>query len=191
MIINSAPNDNPTKLSELNNDKGFITSYTETDPTVPSWAKSSSKPSYTAAEVGAAASSHKHSASEITSGTLPVARGGTGVTSISALATALGITSGGCKMAYGTCDLSSSNLSCTPGFTPYLIIIGAYNNKSYPYMNRRFGLSIKGQDSLTIFEYTTNMDAAYLSVSWSSTNVTVTKNTNLYNSEVVYVVFGY
>lgn len=32
-----------------------LQSYTETDPTVPSWAKASSKPSYTAAEVGAVA----------------------------------------------------------------------------------------------------------------------------------------
>lgn len=30
-----------------------LTSYTETDPTVPSWAKASSKPTYTASEVGA------------------------------------------------------------------------------------------------------------------------------------------
>ena len=31
----------------------YLTSYTETDPTVPSWAKSASKPTYTASEVGA------------------------------------------------------------------------------------------------------------------------------------------
>lgn len=31
----------------------FLKSYTETDPTVPSWAKASTKPSYTASEVGA------------------------------------------------------------------------------------------------------------------------------------------
>ena len=43
----------PTKLSQLTNDKGYITGYTETDPTVPSWAKEASKPSYTASEVGA------------------------------------------------------------------------------------------------------------------------------------------
>lgn len=43
----------PTKVSDLTNDSGFITGYTETDPTVPSWAKASSKPSYTASEVGA------------------------------------------------------------------------------------------------------------------------------------------
>lgn len=43
----------PSKTSDLTNDAGFITGYTETDPTVPSWAKAASKPTYTAAEVGA------------------------------------------------------------------------------------------------------------------------------------------
>ena len=50
----------PTKLSDLSNDmdvsdfpndSGYLT--TETDPTVPAWAKEESKPSYTASEVGA------------------------------------------------------------------------------------------------------------------------------------------
>lgn len=45
--------DIPTKVSDLTNDKGYITSYTETDPTVPSWAKQPEKPAYTASEVGA------------------------------------------------------------------------------------------------------------------------------------------
>ncbi len=43
----------PTNVSAFNNDAGYLTSYTETDPTVPSWAKESAKPSYTASEVGA------------------------------------------------------------------------------------------------------------------------------------------
>ena len=47
----------PTKVSDLSNDSGFITGYTETDPTVPSWAKQPSKPTYTASEVGALPSS--------------------------------------------------------------------------------------------------------------------------------------
>lgn len=34
-------------------DAKFLSAYTETDPTVPSWAKESTKPSYTASEVGA------------------------------------------------------------------------------------------------------------------------------------------
>ena len=49
----------PTKLSQLTNDSGYIKSYTETDPTVPSWAKSATKPSYTASEVGALPSTTK------------------------------------------------------------------------------------------------------------------------------------
>ena len=48
----------PTKTSDLTNDSGYIT--TETDPTVSSWAKSPTKPTYTASEVGAAAASHTH-----------------------------------------------------------------------------------------------------------------------------------
>lgn len=36
----------------------YLTSYTETDPTVPSWAKQSTKPTYTATEVGAMSTSH-------------------------------------------------------------------------------------------------------------------------------------
>lgn len=43
----------PSKTSDLTNDSGYITGYTETDPTVPSWAKQPSKPTYTANEVGA------------------------------------------------------------------------------------------------------------------------------------------
>lgn len=41
----------PTKLSEFEDDVGYLK--TETDPTVPAWAKAETKPSYTAAEVGA------------------------------------------------------------------------------------------------------------------------------------------
>ena len=43
----------PKKLSELDNDEGYLKSFTETDPTVPSWAKSPTKPSYGPSEVGA------------------------------------------------------------------------------------------------------------------------------------------
>lgn len=56
----------PTKVSDLENDSGFITGYTEADPTVPAWAKAESKPTYTASEVGAAAASHTHAQSEVT-----------------------------------------------------------------------------------------------------------------------------
>lgn len=41
----------PEKVSAFENDKGYLTE--ETDPTVPSWAKTEKKPVYTASEVGA------------------------------------------------------------------------------------------------------------------------------------------
>lgn len=40
----------PTKISELTDDVGYLKN--ESDPTVPSWAKANTKPSYTASEVG-------------------------------------------------------------------------------------------------------------------------------------------
>lgn len=43
----------PENVSAFTNDAGYLTSYTESDPTVPEWAKQSTKPTYTAAEVGA------------------------------------------------------------------------------------------------------------------------------------------
>lgn len=49
----------PTKVSELENDSGYLTHYTETDPTVPAWAKAKSKPTYIASEVGAVPTSRK------------------------------------------------------------------------------------------------------------------------------------
>lgn len=50
-------NEIPSKVSQLQNDSGYITSFTETDPSVPAWAKAATKPTYTAAEVGALPSS--------------------------------------------------------------------------------------------------------------------------------------
>lgn len=43
----------PTLISAFTNDKGYMTEFTETDPTVPAWAKAENKPNYTAAEVHA------------------------------------------------------------------------------------------------------------------------------------------
>lgn len=41
----------PTNISAFNNDSGYITGYTETDPTVPAWAKVANKPSYDYSEI--------------------------------------------------------------------------------------------------------------------------------------------
>ena len=43
----------PTNVSSFNNDAGYLTGYTESDPTISAWSKAASKPSYTASDVGA------------------------------------------------------------------------------------------------------------------------------------------
>ena len=65
----------------------------------------------TPASIGAAVSSHNHSAAEITSGTLPVARGGTGQTTVTpAVGTA------GVRQIYaGTSDMTAGSTSLTTG----------------------------------------------------------------------------
>ena len=55
----------PSKVSQLQNDSGYITGYTETDPTVPAWAKAASKPTYTASEVGARPSNWMPTAADV------------------------------------------------------------------------------------------------------------------------------
>lgn len=62
--------DIPSKTSQLENDSGFMTSFTESDPTVPSWAKQPTKPTYTKSEIGLGLVENKSSEtirSEITS----------------------------------------------------------------------------------------------------------------------------
>ena len=43
----------PSVVSAFTNDAGYLTEYTETDPTVPAWAKAPTKPQYSASEIGA------------------------------------------------------------------------------------------------------------------------------------------
>lgn len=111
---------NTEKINEILNTVNSLPSavdMVETDPTVPSWAKEATKPTYTASEVGAAASTHYHNATEITSGTLPVARGGTGNTSVDTAPTSGStrmITSGGVYAALiGKADDSHSQAAST------------------------------------------------------------------------------
>lgn len=81
-------NDTPAK--EHTHTKKDITDFPTSLPAsdVYPWAKQPNKPTYTANEVGAAASSHSHPVGNIT-GVLPVSKGGTGQTSLDALKGAL------------------------------------------------------------------------------------------------------
>lgn len=78
------PTDTSRAAASHTHTKGQITDFPASLPAsdVYAWAKATSKPGYTAAEVGAAAASHNQSASTITSGTLAIARGGTGQTTL-------------------------------------------------------------------------------------------------------------
>lgn len=76
--------------------------------------------SLTASDVGAASSSHNHSASNITSGTLPVSRGGTGVTTL---------TSGNILLGNGTSAIiSTATLPISKGGTGATTASAALSN---------------------------------------------------------------
>lgn len=100
----------------------------------------------TAEQVGAAASSHNHAASNITSGTLPVARGGTGVTSLDALKKSLGITGGlpavssaneGQVLRVVNGEWAVANAADSETFTGFVTV-------THSYASRRSTMSISG-----------------------------------------------
>ena len=69
---------------------------------------------------------HTHDTGDLISGVLPLIRGGTGVTSLDALKSSLGISNSGIKVKTGTinCRLDAGESSTSAiGFTPALIII--------------------------------------------------------------------
>ena len=74
---------------------------------------------------GKAAAVHKHAATDITSGILPVARGGTGVATLAELATALGVgSSSGLQIAVGTYKGSGvSSRKIALSFTPKAVLV--------------------------------------------------------------------
>ena len=86
----------PTNVSAFNNDAGYLTSYTESDPTVPAWAKAANKPSYTPSEIGAQ--------EEITDVNVSVDAN-------------TGTPSGNASFSGGTLNLSFSNLKGAKGDT--------------------------------------------------------------------------
>lgn len=128
-------------------------------------------------------------ASKITSGTLPVARGGTGVTTIDALKSALGIVSGGCKMAYGS-GVSLSGLD----FTPYVaILIGQYSSSVTGYYT---WVAIKGYDTdckLCCVIDPEDSSPVYCRCTFSTSGVTFSKfnsNFRFYDYDAYICAFG-
>ena len=126
---------------------------------------------------GYAASTHSHAAGDITSGTLPLARGGTGVTSISALKTALGISgsssSSGLPEMYYYYSRESANANWTISIGKCAAILifgdGSMNYDGVPGVQGRI-LKVGQSANVSV----ANGDEASCRVSLNSTGTTVT-----------------
>lgn len=141
-------------------------------------------------QVGGAAASHQHAAGDITSGILPVARGGTGVASIAELLTALGLGEP-VKIAtgeytgtgvYGKDNKNTLNFA----FVPELVIIGSRTGYGPLVM-------MQGMSTATVGNTTTCYDVypvwSDTSVSWyCSKNVEAQLNRSDMNYK--YVIIG-
>ena len=142
---------------------------------------------------GKANSSHTHSTSDITSGTLPLARGGTGVTSISALKSALGISSSssGAQLAIAT-----QATSITTTFSPKLAIVVVADDGGTEHV--AYGFTIRGQaggndDCMPMVIYNQDdagTDKHYLDITWRSNGISL-GNTKWVNRFYNIAVFGY
>ena len=126
---------------------------------------------------GYAASSHNHAAGDITSGTLPLTRGGTGVTSISALKTALGISgsssSSGLPEMYYYYSRESANANWTINIGKCGAIL-IFNDRllGYDGVPGITGRIIKAGESTNVA--VANGDEVSCNVSLNSTGTTVT-----------------
>lgn len=140
---------------------------------------------------GKANSSHTHSTSDITSGTLPLARGGTGVTSISALKSALGISSSGSELKMGLYTDYPNDI--TYDFKPMVVI--AVCHISYASETPMLLVAIREKENaqpahcVIVDSRSSVMD--YSQVTFGPQKVYLpTSYSNRYLSYIVHVVFG-
>lgn len=120
----------------------------------------------TPSNIGAAASSHNHSASNITSGTLPISRGGTGATSASAALSNLGVT---ISSGTWTPTLASRN-GTNPTYSVYYKYARYYriNNLVYITFHMKVNISNQGTDYACVkglpFTASNNMNSQSLAL---------------------------
>ena len=150
---------------------------------------------------GKAAAVHKHAATDITSGILPVARGGTGVATLAELATALSASLGGVKISVGnytgsgsTTGTSSKTISLP--FTPTAVLVASQkgvmstvvNTWSYVYG----GLALAGYPAkFKTFEFITIVTNGFTvksdnGATEAGTNIVCNSNAESYN----YIAIG-
>jgi hypothetical protein len=166
-LTKSKISDFPTNVSAFTNDSGYLTSFTETDPTVPAWAKATSKPTYTASEVGAAATSHTHgnlsNDGKITT-TATIASGDKLVIVDSDSTAASKIT--GSSITFGTSTttfLSNKGTWVTPSGT-YSLPLAASGTRG--------GIQIGYSESGTNYAVKLSSEKAYVTVPWTDTKNT-------------------
>ena len=120
----------------------------------------------TPANIGAAESSHNHSASNITSGTLPISRGGTGATSASSALSNLGVT---ISSGSWTPTIASRN-GTNPTYSVYYKYARYYriNNLVYITFHMKVNISNKGTDYACVkglpFTASNNMNSQSLAL---------------------------
>lgn len=130
----------------------------------------------TAAQVGAAAAEHTHSAEDVTSGVLPVARGGTGAETIAALASAL-VTplqnAGGLpKVVVGTYTGTGSESSTTVTFSspPRVFICGPQSHNSTSYQSGCWFTCVRGMQYCVGQQYS-DTNGVQLSLDWTGNSI--------------------
>ena len=150
---------------------------------------------------GKAAATHKHAATDINSGILPVAQGGTGVSTLAALATALSASLGGVRIAVGNytgtgSTSGTSSQTVTLPFTPTAVLVvsrkgvlsTAVNTWSYVYG----GLAITGYPAKhKSFEFITIVTNGFTvksdnGATEAGTNIVCNSNAETYN----YIAIG-
>lgn len=120
----------------------------------------------TPANIGAAESSHNHSASNITSGTLPISRGGTGATSASSALSNLGVT---ISSGSWTPTIASRN-GTNPTYSVYYKYARYYriNNLVYITFHMKVNISNQGTDYACVkglpFTASNNMNSQSLAL---------------------------
>ena len=120
----------------------------------------------TPSNIGAAASSHNHSASNITSGTLPISRGGTGATSASSALSNLGVT---ISSGSWTPTIASRN-GTNPTYSVYYKYARYYriNNLVYITFHMKVNISNQGTDYACVkglpFTASNNMNSQSLTL---------------------------
>ena len=166
----------PTKISAFENDKNYLTSFTESDPTVPAWAKASSKPSYSKSEVGLSNVDNVKQYSESNPPPYPVTSvgGKTGAVDLS-----LGIASDGLIYLFVNGvpvgdGIQQGQISDVHGYIDennHIVLEGVKKDGSYTY-------DFVTEDGSTIhggaFVYDTTV---YHSVTGNLTNCTISNNT--------------